>query len=152
MDTSDLKKDNQEQWEQLVFSLEQRDKATLIVIASESYLRQKTIYKKLKDRFSEYKFRELDLSSESIKSLDATFIGKLPEQILNSKNCEYIVNVFGIENSLFSTKNDSIEKSPLIAELNFERELLFRKYPFIIIIWTDFLTINILPKNCIRLF
>ena len=146
MEEFNLKDENKEQWEQLLFSLEGTDKPTLIVIGYDSYLLQQTVYNELKKKFSEYKFWDLDLSSESIKSLDATFIRQVPEKILNSKHCEYIVNVFGIENSLFLTENDSIKASSLIAELNFERELLFRKYPFIIIIWTDFLTVTIL-KN-----
>lgn len=142
-----LKENNKEQWEQLVFSLEERDKPTLILIGFDSYSIQKTIYEKLKNQFAQYKFFDLDLSAESVASLHYALKKKLPEKILNSKLTEYIVNVFGLENSLFTIKNNRIEATSLISELNFEREILFQRYPFIIIVWTDSYTINVLQKE-----
>jgi len=147
MNNTHLNGNNKEQWEQLIFSLEERDKPTLIVIGFDSYLIQKTIYKKLKNKFSQYKFFKLDLTAESIESLNYAFIKNLPEKILNSKPVEYVVNVFGLENSLFSIKNNRIEATSLIPELNFEREILFQRYPFVIIIWTDSYTVNTLKKE-----
>ncbi|KPA09029.1 Toll-Interleukin receptor domain protein [Candidatus Magnetomorum sp. HK-1] len=138
---------NKENWEQLAFVLQERDKPTFIVIGFDSYATQKTIFKELKNEFSKYRFYELDLSSLNIVSLNQVFINRLPETILNSKPSEYIVNVFGLENSLFTVQNKNIVQSSLIAELNFEREILFQRFPFITIIWTDSYTVSKLKKE-----
>ncbi len=138
---------NKENWEQLAFVLQERDKPTFIVIGFDSYATQKTIFRELKNEFSNYKFYELDLSSLSIVSLNQVFISKLPKTIVNSKPSEYIVNVFGLENSLFTVQNKNIEQSSLIAELNFEREMLFQRFPFITIVWTDSYTVGKLKKE-----
>jgi len=142
-----LKGNNKDQWEQLIFSLEEREKPTLIVIGSDSYSIQKKLYKELESVFIQYNFFKLDLSAQSIESLNYAFVNNLPEIILNSKSVEYIVNVFGLENSLFRIKNNQIESTSLIPALNFEREILFQRYPFVIIIWTDSYTINTLKKE-----
>lgn len=138
---------NKENWEQLAFVLQERDKPTFIVIGFDSYATQKTIFRELKNEFSKYRFYELDLSSLNIVSLNQVFINRLPETILNSKPSEYIVNVFGLENSLFTVQNKNIVQSSLIAELNFEREILFQRFPFITIIWTDSYTVSKLKKE-----
>ncbi len=138
---------NREKWDQLVFSLEKREKPTLIVIGFDSYLLGKKLYEELVKRFPEYNFFRLDFSAQNIKSLHHALINNLPEKILNSGPVEYVVNVFGLEHSLFSIKDNRFEESSLIKELNFEREILFQAHPFIIIIWTDLYTVNQFKKK-----
>jgi len=138
---------NNEQWEQLAFVLEERDKPTLIVIGFDTYAARKRIHEQIIQKFSNYKFYDLDISTQSVVSLHKAFLTNLPESVLTSKSGEYIVNVFGLENSLFTIHGNEIIESPLIRQLNFEREILFREFPFITIIWSDSYTVTALKKK-----
>jgi|SaaInl8_200m_RNA_FD_contig_111_219376_length_604_multi_2_in_0_out_0_1 hypothetical protein len=111
MNNVHLKGSNKEQWEQLIFSLEEREKPTLIVIGSDSYSIQKKIYEELENVFLQYNFFKLDLSAQSIESLNYAFANNLPDKILNSKPVEYIVNVFGLENVTSQKVMVSVKKS-----------------------------------------
>jgi hypothetical protein len=131
--------ENKEKWEELCFVLEKRDKPTIIVIGFNSYLVQKKTYKKFKFFLKKYKFYDLNLSGENLVSLNQVFLKKLPESVLKSNQAEYIVNIFGMEKK--------IKESAFIRQMNFERDVLFQNFPFIIIIWTDEYTIDKLKKE-----
>lgn len=124
-------------FQQLLFALKARTKSTLVVISFDSYSKQKAIQKKLQHNLSEYKFKDLDLGSISVISLNRAIRDNLTPKILQSSPVEYIVNVFGLEHSLFHTAKGELTQSALIKEMNFERETLFRDFPFVIILWTD---------------
>jgi tetratricopeptide (TPR) repeat protein len=47
---------------------------------------------------------------------------------------QYLVSVTGLESSLYMTEDGMIEFSSLVAQLNFERELIFNQ-PYIILLW-----------------
>ncbi|QTA81978.1 Tetratricopeptide repeat-containing protein [Desulfonema limicola] len=140
--------ENKEQWKRLVYSLEKRDRSTLIFITFDHDDIKSDLSEKLLKHFPQYRFHDLYLSSQQVKSLSRAFNENLPESILNSDPAEYIVNVFGLEHSInFIEKNNKLEASPLISELNYEREILFRKYPFITIIWSDSSIVDKLKKE-----
>ncbi|MCP4351902.1 MAG: tetratricopeptide repeat protein [Desulfobacterales bacterium] len=143
-----VEEENQEQWEQLLFVLENRNKSTLIVINFDCDETKKYIHEKLIRNLSQYQFHSLDLTAESIISLQRAFEKNLPESVLHSQAAEYIVNVFGLENSsFFTTKQGKVEESALIPELNFEREILFRRFPFITVLWSDAYFVRKLRKD-----
>jgi len=133
-----FERDNQEQWQRLLFSLERREKTTLMIITVHNHRDRYSLHEKLVISLPQYRFHDLDLASHSVVSLQRAFEKNLPESVLNSQPAEYIVNVFELDNSsLVMTESGKIEPSGMIAELNFEREILFRKFPFITILWFD---------------
>ncbi len=133
-----FKGSNKEQWDQLLFVLEERDKPTFIVIGFNSYAIQNRVFKKLHQTISKYRFYTLDLSAKQITSLNQAFRSELPLEILNSTPVEYIVDVLGLEKSLFPIDKENT----LLSELNFERDVLFQQFPFVTILWTDFSTVR----------
>ncbi|MDM8554033.1 protein kinase [Desulfococcaceae bacterium HSG7] len=127
-----------DQWEQLFFSLEKRDKQTLILISFDCEETKNAVYEKLAKELFQYRFYDLDLGVKPILSIQRTFTENLPEAVLNSNRAEYIVNVFGLEKSILnSSENSKLTDSDLFAVLNFERETIFREFPFITILWAD---------------
>lgn len=138
---------NLEQFEQLLFVLMERNDPTVIVITCDSIAKHDEIYNKICKELAEYKIYDLNISERKVESLYSEYVNNLPESILQSKPAEYIVNVFGIENSLFAFNNGTVNDSTLIAELNFERELFFRSVPFVSIIWLDPYTKNRLQNE-----
>jgi len=129
--------ENREQWDRLLFVLKGRDKPTLALIASDSGKTRDGIYEKLLRDLCQYRFCDMDLTDQRVVSLVRAFEENLPGYVLRSRPAEYIVNVFGLENSLFTIRVGRLEESAMISELNFERELLFRHFPFVIILWAD---------------
>jgi len=129
--------ENRNQWEQLVFVLENRNKPTITVIEFDGDETKNRVYGKLIRTLSQYRFYDLDLTTQPVVSLSRAFKDNLPESLLDSEPVTYIVNVFGLESSLFTVKSGTLEESEMISELNFEREILFHEFPFIIILWAD---------------
>lgn len=119
---------------EMLFTLSERDSGTLATIVTENKKQQKELYQFLKDHLNEYKFYDLDLTSHHYTSLYKALQELLPVHVLHSSPVEYFVNVTGLENSVYKTKDGRIEYSDLIAQLNFERELLFGQ-PYIIVLW-----------------
>jgi len=142
-----MKEANSEQFEQLMYVLTERDEPTVIVITCDSTSIREEIYNNLSKSAAQYKFYDLNIVERNVSSLYREFVNNLPDYISKSKPAEYIVNVFGIENSLFTFKDGILKDSPLIAELNFERELFFRDVPFVSIIWMDPYTKNKLKNE-----
>ncbi|MDM8551256.1 tetratricopeptide repeat protein [Desulfobacterales bacterium HSG2] len=130
-------KENREQWDQLLFVLENRDKSTVAVIEYDGDEIKNRVCEKLMRTLSQYRFYDLDLTTRRVVSLSRAFKENLPESVLDSEPATYIVNLFGLENSLFTIKTGTLEESEMISELNFEREILFREFPFILILWAD---------------
>ncbi len=138
VDNSVLKEKNQEQWDRLLFALENRNKSTLAVISFDHDETKTDIYGKMIKNFPQYRFFDADMSAKSIVSLQRALKENLPESVLLSRSAEYIVNVFGLENSIFVLNGaGNLKQSQMISELNFEREILFREFPFVIILWLN---------------
>lgn len=133
--------------EELLFALKNRDSATLVCIAIPNINKRIEIRKFLKDSLTEYKFHQVNLTTKKIQSLHEVLNRTLPAEIKNSNPVEYIVEVTGIENSLYQSKDGVLKYTELINELNFERELLFSSVPYITILWCNQSFFNILQKE-----
>ncbi|MEL6676455.1 MAG: hypothetical protein AAFR61_29875, partial [Bacteroidota bacterium] len=59
----------------------------------------------------------------------------LPEEVLESEPGSYMVHLFDLET--WTVRQTEAEASSLIQAINFERELLFRTFPFFLFFWTD---------------
>lgn len=130
--------DNEQQTRtELIFALTQRDSPTLVFLECNSYTKRTEIADFLRKELTEYKFHDIDLTPIPTISLLRSLTENLPAEIVNSKPVEYVVNVYGLENSLIVSKDGQLKHSDLTAQLNLERELLFRNVPYIIIIWAD---------------
>ncbi|MCP4131481.1 MAG: tetratricopeptide repeat protein [bacterium] len=134
---SSFEEENREDLERLLFILENRDKSTFIVVTFDGFDVKNWLYDKIKESVPHYRFYDLDLSSLNVVSLFLAYRQNLPEEVWKSAPAEYIVNIFGLENSLFVSREGKIEKSDMIPELNFERDKLFRDVPFVTILWAD---------------
>ena len=126
-----------QQKDELLFSLHHRDAPTLAFLECNSYAKREELALFLRDNLTEYQFHDIDVTRFSVVSLLRVLTENLPPEIVNSGPVKYVVNVYGLENSLLITENGQIKPSLLTAQLNLERELLFRNVPYIIIIWAD---------------
>jgi tetratricopeptide (TPR) repeat protein len=143
-----LKKElEEEQKEELIFSLHNRHIPTVVFININTGKKRVELINFLKQNLKEYRFYNIDFTAENLESLYSELNHKLPIEVINSKPASYIVNVTGLENSILTTKEGKIIHSDLLSQLNFERELLFHKLPFIIIIWADKYFFNSLRKQ-----
>jgi tetratricopeptide (TPR) repeat protein len=121
---------------QMLFTLSERDRGTLAIIVTSNEWKRKQLYRFLKGHLSEYTFFDLDLTSHSYTSLYKALQELLPEPVRNSNPAQYLISVTGLESSLYTTEDGRIEFSSLVAQLNFERELIFNQ-PYIILLWVS---------------
>ena len=119
---------------EMLFTLSERDRGTLALIITPNERKRKDLYRFLKDHLKEYNFFDFDLTTHTFTSLYRALNELLPNEILQSEPVKYLVSVTGLENSLYSTEDGQIEFSSLVAQLNFERELIFNQ-PYIILLW-----------------
>ena len=128
--------ENERQWEELIFTLQNRSKSTLVSVTFESPGQGRALRARLARELPDYRCHELDLSAVQVTSLYGVLRERVPEEILHSAPGQSIVHVLGLENSLH-TREGRPRESTLLAQLNMERELLFRDFPFVLIIWSD---------------
>ena len=121
---------------EMLFTLSERDRGTLAMVITSNEWKRKELYRFLKEHLKEYTFFDLDLTSHTYTSLFRALQELLPQTVLQSEPVQYLVNVTGLESSLYKTEDGRIEFSSLIAQLNFERELIFNQ-PYIILLWTS---------------
>jgi tetratricopeptide (TPR) repeat protein len=128
MAADQLPADEQQTKEELLFALHHRDKPTLAFVECKSTAKRDELAEFLQRELAEYAFYTIDLTPLTVASLLRTLDEELPATIKNSPPVTYVVNVHGLENRL---------DEQLAAQLNLERELLFRNVPYITLIWAD---------------
>jgi len=140
------------QLEEISFVLADRTKPTVVCMAVGSYQKRDELRRELSSRLPQYKSATLDLSGIHITSLFTAIKERAPQEVLNSRPVEYLLHIFGIEDSLFVAKDGGIADSSLIAELNLERENLFHEFPCCLILWTTPHFVEKLRKEAPDLF
>ncbi len=123
--------------DELLFSLQNRDRPTVVFLETNNPRTAANLRQFLANNLPEYRFYDIDLTPHLTTSLLRTLAQTLPTEVSNSQPVQYVVNVQGLENSLLVSRDGRIQDSDLTAQLNLERELLFRNVPYIIILWAD---------------
>ena len=122
---------------ELVFTLGQRDQPTVALVECASLAKRRELEAQMAERMPEYRFHVLDVTPYSVTSLLHTLNEHLPEEIKASLPVTWAVQVHGLENSQLLSQDGQLVPSPLTAQLNLERELLFRSVPYLIVLWGD---------------
>lgn len=128
---------NENLLDEIQFTLQDRKEPTIVMMSVEDYDLQKRLLERLKAKLPNYQFYDIDLTPFQVESLQQTLQKELPSYIVDSERITYCVNIFGLENSRLISENGKIINSELIAQLNFEREVIFRKPNYITILWGD---------------
>lgn len=136
-----------DQKDELLFVLHHRDAPTVVFLECNSYAKREELASFLRQNLTEYQFFDIDVTPFPVVSLLRVLTEHLPTDIVQSQPVQYVVNVFGLENSLLVSEDGQIKPSQLTAQLNLERELLFRNVPYIIIIWADHLFFQTLQRE-----
>lgn len=122
---------------QLVFALGRRDEPTVALVECASLAKRRELQAQLAARMPEYRYYVLDVTPYSVVSLLRTLEEKLPAEIKTSQPVQWVVHVHGLENSRLLSQDGQLVPSPLTAQLNLERERLFRSVPYLIVLWGD---------------
>jgi tetratricopeptide (TPR) repeat protein len=131
-----LKNADRKQLDEIAFVLADRSKPTLVLIAVGSYRKRDALRAELTRLLPAYRSALLDLSGHPITSLFRAIRERASAEVLNSQPGEYLLHICGIEESLLVSRDGKLAPSPLIAELNLERENLFHEFPCCLIVWT----------------
>lgn len=133
--------------DEITFVLEGRDKPTLVCLSVGSYKKAEELSSAVEQRLPAYRFETLNLRGQQVESLFQAIREQVPAKVLESRPVEYMLHVYGLEDSLFISRGDKPTLSTLIQELNFERENLFRAFPFCILLWTTPYFVDNLKKH-----
>ena len=123
--------------DELVFALGQRDQPTVALIECASVAKRRELETQMQERMPEYRFHILDVTPYPVASLLRILEEKLPEEVRTSAPVTWVVQVHGLENSRHLSQDGRLVPSPLTAQLNLERELLFRSVSYLIVLWGD---------------
>jgi len=123
--------------EEMLFALARRDQPTVAFVECASLAKRNELEALLAERLPEYQFHSLDVTPFPVVSLLRTLDEQLPKDVKTAPPVSYVVNVHGLENSLLVSQDGQLVPSLMTAQLNLERELLFRSVPYIIIFWGD---------------
>ena len=132
---------NPEIWPELDYVLEERRKPVVVVCTFDNQQGREAAIELLKERYSQYQHRILDTSGQQVVSLHRYLekqVGVLP----TSENglLQHCFHLTGLEHSLLEERQR--EENKLLPELNFERELIFREFPCILLLWVNHFTLK----------
>jgi len=133
---NELSEEEKQKKNEMLFTLSDRDRGTLAMIVTNNEWKKNELYQFLKGHLQGYHFFDLDLTPHTYISLYKALQELLPSNVLQSEPVQYLVSVTGLESSLYKTEDGKVEFSSLVAQLNFERELIFRQ-PYIILLWVN---------------
>lgn len=122
---------------ELVFALGRRDEPTVALVECASLAKRRELEAELAARMPEYQFYQLDVTPYTVTSLLGTLHEHLPDYVRDSQPVSWVINVHGLENSRLLSQDGQLVPSPLTAQLNLERELLFRRVPYLLVLWGD---------------
>lgn len=120
------------------FALQKRNEPNITLMSVSDYGLRNKLVERLKEKLPEYQFYDLDLTPHSVVSFRQSLQKLLPAEVLGSPPITYCVNVFGLENSRLASEDGQIVDSGMIAQLNYEREIVFRKPNYLTILWGDY--------------
>jgi len=129
--------DEQATLEELVFALGRRDEPTVALVECASLAKRRELEAQLAGRMPEYRFYTFDVTPYAVTSLLATLNEHLPEEVKAAPPVTWVVHVHGLENSQLLSQDGQLVPLPMTAQLNLERELLFRSVPYLIVLWGD---------------
>lgn len=132
-----LTKEDQDQLEQLEFVLKGRSMPTVILITCPSNKLRDKIQSELQSKLPEYDYQTIDIGGEQITSLYEYIKTHLSLPANSQKAPQTIVSIYNLQSSLYELHEDQMEYSPLMRNINMQRELLFRELPIVTIIWTE---------------
>lgn len=129
-------------WQELDYLLTDRKKPVLLVCTFDTIRgRDKTIMV-FQEHFDQYKHVLLDTAGQEIVYLYKYLKEQLCDlpALSESKGIQHMVHLTDLDYSLL--KEDIHQPGKLLPELNFERELIFREFPCILILWINRYTLN----------
>jgi len=133
---SNIDREEEQVRNEMLFTLSERGRGTLAMVITSDEWKREAVYHFLKTRLKEYIFFDLDMTAHSYTSLYKALQELLPSTILQSDPVQYLISVTGLETGHLRAKDSHIGSSSLVAQLNFERELIFNQ-PYIILLWVS---------------
>lgn len=131
-----IAEENAHEWEKISFVLNQRKKPTVVWISCDTDIKKKEVFEAFKARFSvSFQHFTLNLSLWKEGSFTGFLKENIPEEILHSVPGTWMVHLEHLESQLIKGNEDAVP--PIVQVINFERELIFRSFPFFIVFWTN---------------
>jgi len=135
-----------EDWKELEYILADRQKPALLVCGFDTLTSKERAIADFKTKFPKYTQHEIDSTGERVVSLFRYLKEKLPDlSNTSTDNIQHLVHLSGLEYSLMAEA--PVSPGQLLPELNFERELVFRDLPCILVIWVNQYTLKRLQKE-----
>lgn len=127
--------ENRESLSRLLLSLNHRLGPTVFLAICRTEAQRQRMIAAVAEGSQRYKHLTIDLGPHHVHSLRDAIARFVPKEVRAGQPLEYVVHFTNLSYSLFTTRDGKVEPTPLIQELNYERERLFHDYPFISILW-----------------
>ena len=134
LSTSDTQEENEKA--ELLFSLSDIASPTVVFMHINSLKKEQKLLHWFQSALQQYQHHILDVSSEYVESLFERLL-HFKETLGHQLNTLDFVHVIGLENSIMRYEKGVKIMQPLLANMNFERELFFNKLNFSTVLWAD---------------
>ena len=134
LSTSDTQEENEKA--ELLFSLSDIASPTVVFMHINSLKKEQKLLYWFQSALQQYQHHILDVSSEYVESLFERLL-HFKETLGHQLNTLDFVHVIGLENSIMRYEKGVKIMQPLLANMNFERELFFNKLNFSTVLWAD---------------
>ncbi len=131
------KQNNIIQWKQISFVLKNRQKSATLWISCDNYSFRQELLNEFFIKFPSFSHKQLSLKNFNENNLDSFFNNQLPSKIFNQKDNKWIIHLTDIESQIFPHLNKEGKKGHFMEVLNFEREIIFNKFHFIVVFWSE---------------
>ena len=136
MNTSLKESAEEEEKEKLLFSLTEPASPTVVFIHVNNIKKEQELLAWFQTSITNHQHHILDVSSEYVESLFERLL-HFKETLGHQLNTLDFVHVIGLENSIMRYEKGVKIMQPLLANMNFERELFFNKLNFSTVLWAD---------------
>lgn len=126
---------NEQKLAKLLKSLNMRLGPTVFLVSCDTDAQRNRLIEEVKKGSERYEHVIIDLGPHLVYSLRDAIARYVPDNVKVSASLKYVVHFTGLSGSMWSSRDGKLQHTPLLRELNFERERLFHDYPFISIIW-----------------
>lgn len=130
---SDRAAERENLWQSIGFSLAQTPEPMLAWVTTAPGEALRREFARFRKTFPHRKHLVLDVSDRQVDSLTEVLEEKLPEHLKRGgAAAEQFVHIFGLGNSA-----DPLSDSPLLKSMNSERNIIFRRFRCVLVVWSE---------------
>ncbi len=131
----------------LIKSLTNQQVSTIALISADTDKLKDSLKTRIKELLPEYEYIDFSLVGRQFTSINALLCEHLPQEVIKGDKITHVINISGLDDFAIDFKDNKIVPSPVIEQMNFERERFYRNINAILIFYVNNYTIEKLQQT-----